>query len=82
MSQKREQKLVMLRNLARCDGEYRRIEEKYQRLDGAFAKMVNTLSQPQQDLIWAYMCTSNELDSRLLDIACDYLEFGAGEEKV
>ena len=81
MSQKREQKLEMLRNLARGDGEYGRIEGEYQRLESAFAKMVNTLPRPQQNLIWAYVCTSNELDSRLLEIAGDYLEFGAGEEK-
>ena len=42
-------------------------------LEKQFSDMTTTLSREQEDLVWEFVCTSDELDRRLLEIACEYI---------
>ena len=68
-------KMEMLRRLAKADAKYREIEGTYLELERAFSEMTIRLTEEQQDIAWAFVCTSDELDRRLMEIACDYIDF-------
>ena len=70
-----EGKINLLRLLANGDELYRRIKERYRMQEEAFAQTAALLSNEQQDILWAFVLTSDELDRRLLEIACDYVHF-------
>ena len=70
-----EGKINLLRLLANGDELYRRIKERYRTQEEAFAQTAALLSKEQQDILWAFVLTSDELDRRLLEIACDYVHF-------
>ena len=70
-----EGKINLLRLLANGDELYRRIKERYRMQEEAFAQTATLLSNEQQDILWAFVLTSDELDRRLLEIACDYVHF-------
>lgn len=71
-------KIKLLHQLARCDEKYRSIETRFLRLEKEFSEMANRLPDEEQDIAWAFVCTSDELDRRLLEIACDYIDFNKG----
>ena len=75
MGQDREGKMKGLRQLAKADERYREIEGGYRLLEHAFSEITTRLTDEQQDIVWAFVCTSDELDHRLLEIACDYIDF-------
>lgn len=70
-----DRKMEMLRRLAKADAKYREIEGTYLELERAFSEMTIRLTEEQQDIAWAFVCTSDELDRRLMEIACDYIDF-------
>ena len=71
----KEDKIKLLRLLANGDETYRSIKERYKIQEEAFARTAALLSNEQQDILWAFVLTSDELDRRLLEIACDYIHF-------
>ena len=68
-----DDKIKRLRQLARGDREYRELELRFLGLEKRFFHMVNTLPEKQQDLAWEFVCASDALDARLLEIAWDAL---------
>ena len=58
-----------------CDETYRNIKARYVQLEEAFSKTAALLTEEQQNILWAFVLTSDELDLRLLEIACDYIRF-------
>ena len=70
-----EGKIKLLRLLANGDETYREIMERYKTQEEAFSQTAALLSDEQQDILWAFVFTSDELDRRLLEIACDYIHF-------
>ena len=68
-----EKKLAKLREIAKLDSSYSSILQRYLVLEKQFSDMTTTLSREQEDLIWEFVCTSDELDRRLLEIACEYI---------
>lgn len=75
MMEETEKRLRLLRRLARADPAFRDMEQRYFALERDFSEMTNTLPQSQQDIAWAYVCASDDLDRRLLEIACAYICF-------
>lgn len=75
MGKEWEGKLMMLRHLAGTDSRYREIRQEYISLERRFFEMTTRLTEEQQDIAWAFVCTSDELDRRLLEIACGYIDF-------
>ena len=70
-----EEKIRMLRNLANGDKTYRQIKQRYREQEEAFSRTAALLSNELQDILWAFVITSDELDRRLIEIACDYICF-------
>ena len=68
-----EKKLAKLREIAKLDSSYSSILQRYLVLEKQFSDMTTTLSREQEDLVWEVVCTSDELDRRLLEIACEYI---------
>lgn len=68
-----EKKLAKLREIAKSDSNYRDILRRYLALEKQFSDMTTTLPREKEDLIWEFVCTSDELDRRLLEIACKYI---------
>lgn len=68
-----EKKLEKLREIAKSDSNYRDILRRYLDLEKQFSDMTTTLPREKEDLVWEFVCTSDELDRRLLEIACKYI---------
>ena len=69
-----EKKLAKLREIAKLDSSYSSILQRYLVLEKQFSDMTTTLSREQEDLVWEFVCTSDELDRRLLDEAIRYAQ--------
>ena len=61
------------KEIAKLDSSYSSILQRYLVLEKQFSDMTTTLSREQEDLVWEFVCTSDELDRRLLEIACEYI---------
>ena len=61
----------VLRELAKKDPKYREIRVRYDTLEDAFGKLAAKLTDEEQDIAWAFVCTSDELDRRLLELVCE-----------
>jgi hypothetical protein len=70
-----EEKIRLLRLIAYGDATYRNIKARYAQLEESFSKTAVLLTEEQQNILWAFVLTSDELDLRLLEIACDYIRF-------
>lgn len=68
-----ERKIEILKQLSKSDEKYRELYSKFLPLEKQFTKIVNRLTNDEQDVIWDFVFTSDELDQRLLEIACDYI---------
>lgn len=63
-----------LKLLARQDYAYRKLEKKFKWLEMEFSEIIRELPGEQKDLVWDFVMSSNELDRRLLEIACRVLD--------
>ena len=57
--------------LSRRDQKCREIGERYDTLETAFSEMVAKLSQQEQDIAWGFVCVSDELDCRVMELMCE-----------
>lgn len=71
----REEKLARLRAIAGEDCGYRELEACFLRWESAFSEMTNGLTETQQDIAWGFVCALNALDTRLMELACDFFSF-------
>lgn len=62
--------MKQLREIGKMDPEYSALEVRFRKLHTEMEKMAATLSEKQQNLLWDYVCTSDAMDHRLLEIAC------------
>ena len=70
-----ELQMKALRQMGRKDEVYMRIEAEFSNLENQLEIMAAELTKEQQDLLWAYICTSDALDYRLLEIACGFIQW-------
>ena len=61
--------------LANADAEFRRITAEFISLETEFMNLVHQLPSEQQDLIYEFVFASDRYDRRILEIACDYIQF-------
>ena len=59
---------------ARQDSQYAKMGEKYGRLEEQFSRMVMQLPQESQDMAWEFVCVSNEMNWRMLEIICEEMK--------
>lgn len=71
--------LKELRLMGRRDETYKSLETEFMVLQKQLEKMASELTKEQQDLLWAYICTSDAMDYRLLEIACNLLNEQEGD---
>lgn len=71
MKQMFNRKMMQLRILAKCDRKYRDMEQNFMLLEEKFLEMVSRMTEEQQNLVWAFVFASEELDLRLFEIACE-----------
>ena len=74
MNSRMDKRMRILRLLATLDDEYMQLQEEYKVWEEKFTQMAGTLTKEQQDVAWGYVCTSDALDHRLLEIACELLD--------
>lgn len=67
-------KLAKLKLLAKRDYQYKKLEKKCKWLEMEFSDIVRSLPQEQEDIVWDFVMSSNELDRMLLEIAGRFLE--------
>ena len=68
MSYSTEEKIKALRLIAREDKEYSALVEEYNMLEKNFTEVTQKLTRAEQDVVWAFLCTSDAVDHRLLEI--------------
>ena len=68
-------KIEKLTHLANADAEFRKIKAEFISLETEFMNLVHQLPMEQQDLIYKFVFASDEYDRRILEIACDYIDF-------
>ena len=56
---------------ARQDSKYKKMGEEYGRLEEQYSCMVMQLPRESQDLAWAFICISDEMNWRMLEIICE-----------
>ena len=60
--------------MARNDPEYAIMHGKYDEVEEQFSNMVMELPQQSQDLAWAFVCLSEEMNWRMLEIICEKMQ--------
>lgn len=65
------QKILSLFALAKQDAKYARMNEELGRLEDLFDKLVAKLSDEEQDIIWGFVCLSEEMNWYMLRLLCD-----------
>ena len=67
-------KLLVLWRLSRSDPKCQEIGRRYDALETAFGEMAAKLSREDQDIAWGFVCTSDELDGRLMELMCEWFD--------
>ena len=62
--------ILALWKIARYDPKCQEIGKRYDELETHFSETVATLGKEYQDLIWAFVTISDELNHRLLEVIC------------
>lgn len=68
-----ENRKKLLRRLASADRQYQVCYQEFLQAERDFFELLLELTEQQQDRLWRFVNLSNEVDERLLEIACEYL---------
>lgn len=60
--------------MARQDPQYAKMGEKYNKMESQVSEILSRLPQEAQDVVWAYICHSEEMNWRMLEIICEKME--------
>ncbi len=70
------ERIRALFQIAREDARYRELSRQYAQLEAAFARLVQSLPEDEQDAAWAFVCTSEEMNWRMLEILSERFGWG------
>lgn len=73
-------RLKLLWYIARKDEAFQKMEQSFSRLEKLFSETVSELSPKQQDIIWAYVMKSNEIDQYIMKIMMDLVRLSEKNE--
>ena len=73
MEDRIQNRIKLIQRAALTDSQYKKCNEDFLKIERQFLEMLPELTETQQDLIWKFINLSNEVDARLLEIACGYL---------
>ena len=68
-----ERKMDLMQRIAEKDLEYREMKSRFLISERKFEKTVMELTEEQQNVIWDFVFMSNDLDNKVLEIACSYV---------
>ena len=71
MNRKMENRKSQLRQIAASDEQYQTCYREFLKVEMDFFDLLLELSEQQQDRLWMFVNLSNEVDERLLEIACE-----------
>ena len=70
MDQKMRERILALFREVRKDLEYAALSEEYDQLHDEFAKLVDGYPEVEQDILWAFVCLSEQMNWRMLEWLC------------
>lgn len=65
------EKILRLFREAHKDPEYASLSREYAILEEKFALLTQKLPEEEQDLVWAFVCTSDAMNWRMLEWMCE-----------
>lgn len=72
MNRKMENRKRQLRQMAANDEQYKTCYSEFLKVEMDFFDLLLELTEQQQDRLWMFVNLSNEVDERLLEIACEH----------
>ena len=67
-------KLELLHKLARLDPEYRKLQNRLAVLEDEFDEIVSSLSEKEQDVVWAFIFAHDQKNTRMTEIALQFAD--------
>jgi len=68
--------------MAKKDTIYSEMCIKYQKLESDLERITQRLSSEEEDLVWAFVCLSDDMNLRIIEILCEKYEIDVlGTEK-
>ena len=67
-------KLRALFDLVRKDPIYSEMSKKYQKLESDLERITQRLSSEEEDLVWEFVCLSDDMNLRIIEILCEKYE--------
>ena len=71
MGQKNRDRIVALLRAVRSDREYAKLTEEYEKLYEQFETLAGRYPEEEQDILWAFVCVSEQMNWRMLEWLCD-----------
>lgn len=71
MDQEMRERILALFRAVRRNREYAALSEEYDQLHDEFAKLVDGYQEAEQDILWAFVCLSEQMNWRMLEWLCD-----------
>ena len=77
-------RLRALFDLVRKDTIYSEMSKQYQKLESDFERIMQRLPSEEEDLAWEFVCLSDDINLRIIEILCekfeiDFLEIEKGQ---
>ena len=57
--------------MARKDEKYAKLAAEYELLEMEFARIARKLSDEEQDILWGFVCTSDSMNWRILELVAE-----------
>ena len=67
-------KVLAMWKLARQDPKCTAVGQRYDALEDAFSQFVAGLRKKDQDLVWSFVTTSDELDFCVMELMCEIFQ--------
>lgn len=64
-------RIQRLFSMAGTDPKYAEMKKEYIRLEKVFSKLAQQLPEDAEDNLWAFVCTSEEMNWRMLELICE-----------
>ena len=56
--------------MARRDPKYQELDRRYGEYENALQELSRGLSDDDQDILWGFVCTSDDMNWRMLELIC------------
>ena len=74
-------KIQSLFTMARKTHGYEALCKEFSAREKKFEELVSRLTEEEQDIIWGYVCLSEDMNWYLLEMICDKYDIDPGIEK-